>query len=251
MYDVELLTLCLLFAGALVAGFVSGYAGFGTGLIASGFWFLALPAASVPPLIVITSVTAQIIALVRLRQYFNWQMVAPYLAGGIAGVPAGVLTLHLASPTMLRITVGVCLVLYASVQLSRIRRLTIRTWGGKGSDVAVGTGAGFLGGFAGLPGPLPLIWLQLRGGSSAEQRGIYQPFNLIILILAGTGMLIAGRVDMVVVKASVICLPATILGTWFGLRLYTRTSENIFRNVVLSLLMISGSILLIQAISMN
>ena len=39
--------------------------------------------------------------------------------------------------------------------------------------------AGFTTGFAGfgLSGPLPLIWLQLRGETSDRQRAIYQPFN--------------------------------------------------------------------------
>src|SRR3546814_3544223 len=80
-------------------------------------------------------------------------------------------------------------------QLSGLTRLAIGAWGGRPSDAAVGVGGGILGGFAGLSGPLPLIWLQLRGGPSAEQRAVYQPFNLIVLAIAGAGMAVAGRVD--------------------------------------------------------
>src|SRR3546814_17357102 len=57
-------------------------------------------------------------------------------------------------------------------QLSGLTRLAIGAWGGRPSDAAVGVGGGILGGFAGLSGPLPLIWLQLRGGPSAEQREV-------------------------------------------------------------------------------
>jgi hypothetical protein len=42
-------TLAVVLLGALVAGFTTGLAGFGTALVASGFWLHALPAAVVPP----------------------------------------------------------------------------------------------------------------------------------------------------------------------------------------------------------
>ena len=51
----------LVMAGALIAGFTTGFAGFGTGLVASGFWFYALPAHAVPPLVAFASVAAQIV----------------------------------------------------------------------------------------------------------------------------------------------------------------------------------------------
>jgi uncharacterized membrane protein YfcA len=37
-----------------------------------------------------------------------------------------------------------------------------------------------------------------------------------------------------------------LLGTWAGLRLYGKLDENQFRNVVLVLLLVSGTVLLIR-----
>ena len=235
--------------GALVAGFVSGFAGFGTGLVASGFWFLALPAPSVPPLIVCTSVVAQLMALLRLRRSLDWRGVSPYLLGGILGLPFGIMALRVAAPSLLRVTVGVFLIAYALVQLSAIRHWSVGRWGGRWADTAVGCGGGFLGGFAGLSGPLPLIWLQLRGGPSAGQRMIYQPFNLVILALAGIGMVMTGQIGGAVVTAAAGCLPLTILGTWIGLRLYSAAGEAVFKRIVLVLLMVSGGILVAQSVA--
>src|SRR3546814_498750 len=82
-------TLAFLLLGALAAGFVTGFAGFGTGLVASGFWFHVLPAALVPPMVVIASVTAQLISLAGLRPKFDWPRAAPFLIGGALGVPLG------------------------------------------------------------------------------------------------------------------------------------------------------------------
>lgn len=240
-------SIALLVSGALLAGFFTGFAGFGTGLVASGFWFLALPATSVPPLIVLISVAGQLIGVTRLRQSLNWPGVAPYLAGGILGLPLGVATLQMASASALRTTVGFFLIVYAVAQLSGLLRRSIGSWGRKIADGAIGIGGGFLGGFAGLSGPLPLIWLQLRGGPRDRQRTTYQPFNLVILTAAAIAMMATGKIDKTVITATSYCLPATILGTSIGLRFYSKTGEAGFRRIVLGLLLISGTILVVQS----
>jgi hypothetical protein len=163
-------TLVIVIVGALLAGFTTGFAGFGTGLVASGIWFHALPAAMVPPLVALASVAAQIVGLVTVRKAFDWSRAKPYLVGGVIGVPFGVAALAAASPFLLRASIGAFLIAYATYQLLQRRQREIAGWGGKAADGVIGVGGGFLGGFAGLSGPLPLIWLQLRGGDSASQR---------------------------------------------------------------------------------
>ncbi|MFW6024424.1 MAG: sulfite exporter TauE/SafE family protein [Dichotomicrobium sp.] len=242
-------TLAIVVAGALVAGFITGFAGFGTGLAASGLWFHALPAAMVPPLVAMASVAAQIVGFVSVRKSFDWSRALPYLAGGVVGVPLGVWALAAASPLLLRTAIGVFLICYAGYQLLQRRPYRIGAWGGKRADGAVGIGGGFLGGFAGLSGPLPLIWLQMRGGSSDGQRATYQPFNLIVLALASLGMAISGQITADVLWIAALCLPATLLGAWSGARLYVGVSHQTFQRVVLVLLVISGCILTAQALA--
>jgi len=208
--DVPILLIVL--SGAFVAGFTTGFAGFGTGLVTSGLWFHVLPAPIVPPLVALASVAAQLVGLMTVRRAFDWRRAAPYLIGALLGVPLGVWILSLVSPTALRLSVAVFLVVYAIFQLSGSSRLAVGSWGGWKADGAVGVGGGILGGFAGLSGPLPVIWLQLRGGPSDRQRAIYQPFNLIVLSLASAGMAIGGRIDRGVLFVAGLCLPVTLLG---------------------------------------
>jgi uncharacterized membrane protein YfcA len=141
------------------------------------------------------------------------------------------------------------LIAYAGYQLMQRRRHEIGGWGGKAADGAIGVGGGFLGGFAGLSGPLPLIWLQLRGASSDGMRAIYQPFNLVVLVLASLGMAISGQITAGVLWVAVICLPATLIGAWIGARVYGGVSPQTFRRVVLCLLLFSGGILIAQALA--
>ena len=75
---VDTASLALVLLGAAIAGFTTGFAGFGTGLVASGLWFHALPAAMVPPLVVLSSVAAQIMGLLTLRPTFDWPRATPF-----------------------------------------------------------------------------------------------------------------------------------------------------------------------------
>jgi len=234
--------------GALFAGFTSGFAGFGTALVSSGIWLYVLPAAAVPPLVVMLSVVGQIVSLTTIRHAFDWRHTLPYLVGGALGVPIGIAALAAASPFIIKVAVGSFLIAYTLYQLLQRKHITIGAWGGKLADGAIGLGGGVLGGFAGLSGPLPLIWLQLRGGPSDRQRATYQPFNLVVLALASVGMALSGQVTRDVLVLALICFPATLIGALLGARAYARVSPQTFQRVVLVMLLVSGCLLLASSL---
>jgi uncharacterized membrane protein YfcA len=234
--------------GALFAGFTSGFAGFGTALVASGIWLYVLPAPLVPPLVVMLSVVGQIVSLTMVRHAFDWRQTLPYLVGGAFGVPLGIVAVAAASPLVIKIAVGRFLVAYTLYQLLQRRHIGIGAWGGRLVDGIVGFGGGILGGFAGLSGPLPLIWLQLRGGPSDAQRATYQPFNLVVLVMASIGMALSGQVTRDVMMLALICFPATFMGALLGARTYVRVSPQTFQRAVLVMLLVSGCLLLISSL---
>lgn len=231
-------------AGAALAGFTTGFAGFGTALVASGLWFHVLPAHAVPPLVALASVAAQVMGLSALPNAVDWRGTAPYVGGGILAIPLGVALLTISSPDLLRAVVGVFLLAYAAYQLASRGRLRVGSWGGRPADVLVGAGGGFLGGFAGLSGPAPLVWLQLRGGPSAGQRAIYQPYNLAILFTASVAMAVGGVVDRTVLLLAAVTLPVTLIAAFVGARVYLGISEQAFQRAILILLAASGVLLL-------
>ncbi len=240
-------TIAIAVAGALVAGFTTGFAGFGTGVVASGLWFHVLPAAMVPPLVALASVAGQAVGLVTVRITFDRKRTLPFLMGGAVGIPFGLAALAAVSPFWLKTAAGAFLVAYSAYQLLVRRRSEIGGWGGRWADGMVGIGSGFLGGFAGLSAPLLVMWLQLRGGAVDSQRAIYQPFNLIVLALASAGMVIDGQITAPVWWIALFCLPATLAGAWIGARLYGAVSPSTFQRLVLILLLASGGVLLAHA----
>ena len=190
----------------------------------------------------ICSVIAQLQSLITVRPPVNLARLWPFLLGGIAGVPIGVAALDRIETETFRAAVGLFLIGYCAVTLLS-RRLPIVDRGGRPADGAVGFAGGILGGAAGLSGALPTVWCGLKGWGKAEQRAIYQPFNLAILTWALVSYAVGGVLTEEVGRLTLICLPGTVLGVWLGVKAYGRVDDRQFRLIVLWLLLASGSVL--------
>jgi len=225
--------------GALLAGFVTGLAGFGTGLVALGFWLHVIDPHLAAPLVVICSVVAQTQSFVTVRRSLHLPRLWPFILGGLLGVPLGVLILAHLEAAALRAALGVFLVFYAGYMLLA-RNPPVTQWGGRAADGVVGFGGGILGGTAGLSGPLPTIWCGLRGWTKDEQRAVFQPFNLAVLLWALAAYALDGVLTREVGVLTLVCLPGTLLGAWLGVRSYGRIDDRQFRAIVLWLLLGSG-----------
>ncbi|GAA6209197.1 sulfite exporter TauE/SafE family protein [Cognatishimia sp. WU-CL00825] len=244
----DIYTLVALGTGALVSGFVSGFAGFGTALFASAFWFAVLPAHLVPPLVILAAVAGQIVGLARLKRQLTFKRALPLISGGIIGVPIGTLVLFVLSPWVIKLGIGLFLVSYALWQmLGEKFRITIGPQP-LALDRAIGFIGGILGGIAGLAGPVPIVWLQLQALPASEQRARYQPFNLCILALSALSMAIFGVITAEVLKLALFAVPLTVIAAWFGVKAYARVSENSFRIWILCLLLVSGCFVLLQTL---
>jgi len=234
--------------GALCGGFVTGLAGFGTGLTALGFWLHVVSPSVAAALVAACSVVGQAQSLYTVRREITWHRAWPFLAGGILGVPFGVAALRFIDPQTLKALLGVLLIGYAGLMLG-FRRLPTIAWGGRAADGMVGFGGGALGGVAGLSGPLPTIWCGLRGWKADDQRAVYQPFNLVILAIVLCTYVTQGIMTEQVWVLVLMCLPATILGAYLGIRMYGRVNDQQFRALVLWLLLASGMVLTMSNLS--
>lgn len=76
------LTLVVIVAGAVAAGFVQGLSGFAFGLVAMSFWVWTLDPRLAAALAVFGSMTGQIIAALSVRRRFELRRRRSFLAGG-------------------------------------------------------------------------------------------------------------------------------------------------------------------------
>ncbi len=235
----ETLTYVLLLFGALAGGFVSGLAGFGTALMALGIWLYVLPPSLAVPLVLICSVIAQTSTLPSMWRSFDLTLVWPFLIGGLAGVPLGTLLVAHADPKTFKLCVGVLLLVFPTALYLNRRPLAFK-FGGRVADGAIGFAGGILGGLAGLSGPLPILWANVRGWNKHERRGIFQTFNWTILATALCIQVASGLVERKVMWLALIAFPGTLVGASLGARLYHALSDKHFSDIVLGLLFLSG-----------
>ena len=238
--------LLIFFGASFVGALVAGVAGFAFGLIASAIWLHAITPAQSAPLIAAFAIIIQGATLWKLRHALQPSRLAPFLLGGALGIPLGAEILHWASPSLMRSLVGLALVLFSIYGLVRPKLISVN--GGKIADGLVGVASGFMGGSTGLAGIPVIVWSALRGWLKDEQRAVFQPvvvaiFAMTLVWLGGGGMITSGTV-----RLFLLGLPAVLLGTWLGIRLYGKLDEATFRIVVLVLLLISGLTLLPSAL---
>ena len=239
--------IAIVVAGALAAGFVNRLSGTGYALVALGFWLQAMSPVTAAPLTALSSVAGHIQSLPRIWSGVQWPRLWPFLLAGAIGVPLGTMFLGDLRPQPLKIGVGILLIVY-SAWMAFVRRPPIVTGGGRTADAFVGLLGGVMGGMASLSGPAPTIWAQLRGYSKNEQRGINQPFNMTVLVLALASAGIAGYLDRTFFVWAAITVPSTLIGARIGLALYGRINDVQFRRILLALLAFSGATLILSSL---
>lgn len=228
--------------GALAGGFVSGLAGFGTGLTALGIWLHVVSAPVAASLVVVCSVAAHMLSLPLIWGSTRPARVLPFIVPGLLAVPLGAACLAYLDPRALKGAMGIILLVFCLYMLL-VRRPHRIAFGGRLADAAVGFGGGWLGGLAGLSGVLPTVWATLRGWPKDESRSVFQAFNASILGLALITHAAQGLLTQEVGWAVLAALPGTLAGAWAGTRAYGRLDDELFRAVVLVLLLASGAFL--------
>lgn len=227
------------FAGAFAGGLVNGLTGFGTGMTALPIWVHVLPPILASPLTVACSIAGQLQTLPAIRHAIDPRRLAPFVLGGLAGVPLGVLMLPHVEPAIFKLAVGVLLVASCTLLLAKRSRAP---WshGGRAADSVIGFAGGILGGLAGLSGVLPTLWAELRGWEKDARRAVFQGYNLSILLFALASQGARGLVTLELGRLLLVALPGTIAGAWIGRRMYQRLDTERFSKLVLGLLLLGG-----------
>ena len=229
-----IVTQVTVFAGAVAAGL----AGFAFSAITGAVLFHVLSPIEAVPLLLACSITTQVFSISKLWHTMQWRQCLPYLLGGLAGIPIGAELLKAFNPHVFAAGFGAFLICYSLYML--LRPHVVIRGGGRYAEVAAGFAGGITGGATAFPGAIPTIWCSVKGLSKLEQRGIVQPFILLMQIatlvyFSKLGILASGTLT-----TFLWCAPAVAIGTWLGLHLFNRVDDKRFRQIVLVFLLFSG-----------
>ena len=234
---------------------MSGLSGFGFSAIGALCLWLLPPTLGVP-LLMSLSTANQLMSIGQLKADMKpvrewWpDGPAPYLLGGLAGVPIGLAILHSLPTTILMLVIGGFLVAYAAYSMLRSESLHVPLKGRLAVVVAGRHGGRRDRRLHGLPG---------RGGGGVErpappaQGGVARHRAALHPRPAGgfarpAGGRAAGDVRPAFWVLLAVTLPVVLPCTVLGVKLYRSLSDLNFRRVTFMLLGTSGFGLLIKAV---
>ena len=233
---------------------MSGLSGFGFSAIGA-LCLLLLPPKLGVPLLMGLSTANQLMSLGQLkadmkplRQWWP-DGPAPYLLGGLVGVPVGLSILHSLPTSTLMAVFGGFLVVYAAYSMLKPESLHVPSRSNWMASTLVGLVGGVIGGFTAFPGAAVVVWSGLRRLPKSEARAIVQPYILGLQVVSLALLAIQhpetfnGAFWTLLLIAIPVVLPCTLL----GVNLYKSLSDVNFRRVTFMLLGTSGVGLLVKA----
>lgn len=242
------MTLLFLAAAGLSGGFVNGLAGFGTSLFALGWLLQVMPPREAVAIALVCSVVTGVPGIWAVRRSIGFRRLSIFLVPALCGVPLGFAALSLIDAWMLSLIVGMFLLAYGGYFAFR-RNLPELSGSWVPLEAGIGFCGGVLGAMAGLSGALPSMWLAMRQWPKGVQRGILQPFNMVILSVATAMLALDGGFDATVLRNLALTLPASAIGAAIGLWLFRKLSDHGYRRLLIGLMLVSGLILLARTLS--
>src|SRR5436190_20255574 len=116
----------------------------------------------------------------------------------------------------------------------------VREASGPLGQALVGFSGGLIGGLTAMPGALPTIWCDLRCLPKADQRGLVQPYIMAMQVIALAMMFVQNGIPNHMLLNVTIGLPTLVIGAAIGVALFNRISTDLFRCIVLTLLLAGG-----------
>jgi uncharacterized membrane protein YfcA len=230
----------------LLASLVSSIAGFAfSALAGSALAWLGMDALHAVQLMVLCSTASQLYAVWKIRESIRWAPLLPLMGGGLLTVPLGVWMLRHVDAAYYVFGLGLLVVAYGCYSVFRREHWVVR--GNAWLDAAAGALGGISGGLAGFPGASVTIWCSLRGWDKVRQRAAYQPYILLMQVVALISLwwqvparFTAGQ-DLPFV-------PLALIGAIGGMAVFRKLSNRQFQIWVSLLLVVSGVGLLARVI---
>jgi len=219
--------------GALIAGLVRGFAGFGAAMV-----YIPIAAAAFDPRIAAGTLfifdTIIIIPLViRAASHVAWREILPLGLGAMIAVPAGVAVLVHVDPVPIRWGLSAAI-------LAAVAALA-GGWRYRGPErlplsIAIGGLSGFMSGLAQLAGPPVLVYWLGRDTPAQRLRANAIIFFCFTTVIAGIAYAASGLFTAEVARRSAALLPVYAIAIFAGSRLFGTTSEVVYRRIAYGLI---------------
>ena len=218
---------------ALMGGLVRGTTGFGAAMVMTPPLALLLGPRVAVPVTLLLETFAALSMLPAAARIASWRVIGPIGAAAVLAVPLGGWLLAVADALTLRRLIAGTVVLFSLALLSGLRYQGRQRLG---TSLALGTLSGAMLGATSIGGP-PVILYLLSGPDPAAVTRANLSLYLVLISAAGLVMLAATGVLTVATGYTALLLsPAFVLGVLAGTRLFSRFSDQRFRQLTMLLM---------------
>ncbi|MGF1497828.1 MAG: sulfite exporter TauE/SafE family protein [Elainellaceae cyanobacterium] len=229
-----------------LAAFVQGVAGFGFALVAMPILVSTASLEVVAPLVAVTGMLTNTLLWAYYRHAFHIKTVLRLLVASLLGIPIGLLTVDYLPEGLTLVVLGLIVAGYAVYSLLSpvLPALRKPNW-------AYGFGfmAGLLAGSYNIPGPPIVFYGNCQGWTPAEFKSNLTGFFWVTAIAVITGHALGHRLTAAVGTTFLLVIPAVMLGISLGIALAQRINAQLFRRIILLLLIGAGLQLIYAGLS--
>jgi hypothetical protein len=230
-----------------VATLIRSAFGFGEALIAVPLLALRLPVKTAAPLAVLVSVTVAAIVVVQDWRKIHWRSTSWLVLATLAGIPLGLLLLTQANQRAVKVSLAAIIIAFSAYALVGRKPPQLqsdsRLW-----LLVCGFFAGVLGGAYGMNGPPLAIYGGMRRWPAQQFRATLQAYFLPASLIGMVGYWIAGLWTGAVTHDYLLSLPAIVPAILLGRMINHRLRGEAFLKYVYGGLLVTGALLLAQAI---
>jgi uncharacterized membrane protein YfcA len=223
------------FAIAALAAFAQSVSGFGSALVAVPLLSVLAGPRTAVVTITALSIAMTALATVRERRHVQWRVAGTLAAAGLIGMPVGLVLLTSLGARALTLVIA-ALVLVVTVMLARGWSAHPGPWARRSAGVL----SGAMLTSTGMNGPPLVITLQALRLRSDAFRATLQAVFCAQDVAAVAGFVAVGQLNRTVLVAVAAGLPGLPLGWLLGDRVFTRIDQDVFRRVVLGMLVVSA-----------
>jgi uncharacterized membrane protein YfcA len=238
----EAMSIWLILIVVFFAIFTQSIAGFGMTLVAMPILGIYYDLKIISPLIALVGIVAKIMLLLKYGYVFNFQVMWRLTLASLIFVPLGVGALDLMDKKLALGVLGVIVLGYAVYSLlnSSVHLKIHEYWA-----FFFGAIAGFLGGAFNASGPPVVVYASAHRWQPEEFKSNLQGYALVNGIFIAVNHHLRGNIDAELWRIFLYTIPVALLGVWVGVSLDRYINPELFRKIILWLLIILGARLIL------
>lgn len=243
-FPTEYLNSDLLFAALSVfaAGLIRGFSGFGSALINAPILSLIWGPTIGVPVAALVEIAPAIQLTPKAIKVAHWKTVWAFSVPALILLPAGTFILTSVPADEMRRAIGAIVLLVAIILWTGWRYRGPR---GTGPAMTVGLVGGALAGATGVAGPPVILYLMSSDDSPAQTRANLIAYFSVILLGFILVFTVKGLITTDILWLVAITIPAFVIGTAIGTKMFPLASARVFRNIALTTLTVSSLYVLV------